>query len=106
MDLDLIFLDKTSLNKKLRDVLALITLKLNYLPQFFVLHNVTITAELLLHVFENLLVAELFFQTLNCCQALLSVPLLDANMNILLRSGGIRIFGVGKWIKCRWDLEI
>ena len=106
MNLDLILLDQTSMNKKLRDVLTLIALKLNYLPQFFVLHNVTITAEFLLHVFENLLVAKLFLQTLDCSQALLPIPLLDANMNILFGSGGIRILGFGEWIKCGWDLVV
>lgn len=106
MDLDLILLDKSSVNQELGDVLALIALKLNYLPQLFVLDHVTITAELLLHVFEDLLVAELLLQTLNCSQALFAIPLLDADMNILLGSGGIRIPGVGEWIESRWDFEV
>lgn len=106
MNLDLIFLDKSSLNQELGDVLALIALKLNYLPQFFVLDHVSIAAELFLDVFEDLLVAELLLQTLNCCQALFTIPLLHADMNILLVPGGIRIPGLSEWVESRWDLEV
>ena len=106
MNFDLILLNETSLNKELRHVFALIALKLDYLPQFFVLNNVTITAEFFLHVLKDLLVAELFLQTLNCSQALFAIPLLNADMNISFGSGGIRILGVGEWIESRWDLEV
>ena len=106
MDFDLILLHNPSLNQELRHVLALIALKLNYLPQFFVLDDVTITTELLLHVFEDLLVAEILLQTLDCCQALLAIPLLHADMNILFASWGIRILGVCEWIVSGWDLDV
>lgn len=89
MKLDMVFLDQTSLNKKLRDVLALIALELNYLAQLLVPDHIAVAAELLLEILKDLLVAELLLQPLHRRQALLSVPLLNADMNILLGSGGI-----------------
>ena len=67
MYLDLILLDEAGLNEELRDVLALIALELDYLPQLFVLHNIPIATEVLLQVLKDLIIAELFLKPLNCC---------------------------------------
>nr|AFK42504.1 unknown [Lotus japonicus] len=99
------FPDKASLNQKLRHLLALITLELNYLPQLLILHNIPVAAKLLPKILEDLLVAELLLQPLHCGQAFLSIPLLNAYMHIPLGSGGIRFFSLSKWIKRGWDLD-
>lgn len=89
MNLDLVFLDQTGLNQELRGVLALIALELNYLAQLLILDHIAVAAELLLKILQDLLVAELLLQPLHRRQALLPVPLLNADMNIFLGSGGI-----------------
>lgn len=105
MNLDLILPHKASLNKEMGDVLALVTLELDYLAKLLVLHNMPVAAELLLEVLEYLLVAELLLQPLNCGQALLSIPLLDADMDILLGPGGIRFFSLSEWVEGGGDLD-
>ena len=106
MKLDVILLDKTSLNKKLRDVLALIALELNYLSQLFVLNDIAVAAELLLKILEDLSVAEVFLQPLHRRETLLPVPLLNADMNILFSSGGIGVVILRKRIKRSWELDV
>lgn len=83
MDLDLVFLHKAGLDQKLGHVLPLIALQLNDFSKRLVLDNSPITTELLLQILEDLLVAEFFLQPLHSGQALLSIPLLDADVNIL-----------------------
>ncbi|WVY89289.1 hypothetical protein V8G54_034803 [Vigna mungo] len=99
MNLDLVLPNKCSLNEEVRNVFALITLELDNLAKLLVMHNIAIAAELFLQVFQNLLIAELFPQTLHCRQTLLPIPLLYTNMHILLRPGGISIFSLSKWVE-------
>ena len=105
MNLDLVLPHQTNLNQKLRNVLALIPLKLYYFAKLFVLNDIAVAAELFLKVFEDFLVAELLLQPLHCGQALLPIPLLDADMDILLCPGGIRFFGLGERVEGGWDLD-
>jgi len=105
MNLDLVLPDKASLDQEVRDVLALVTLELNYLAKLLVLHHIPVAAELFLEVLEDLLVAELLLQALHCGQTLLPIPLLDPNVHILLRSGGIRFSSLSKRVKWGGDLD-
>lgn len=86
MNLDLILLGNTSSHKEVRNILPLITLKLYHFAKLLILHNVPVAAEFFFQIFEDFFVTEFFPQTLNSCQAFLSIPLLNANMNILLSS--------------------
>ena len=89
MNLDLVLPDKASLNEEVGDVLTLVALELDDLAKLLVLHHGSVAAELLLEVLEDLLVAELLLQPLHCCQTLLSIPLLNSYVHILLCPGGI-----------------
>lgn len=60
MNLDLVLLHNVLINKEILDVLALITLELNDLAKFLVLHNIPITTEIFLESLEDLFVAQLF----------------------------------------------
>jgi hypothetical protein len=60
MNLDLVLLHNVLINKEILDVLALITLELNDLAKFLVLHNIHITTEIFLESLEDLFVAQLF----------------------------------------------
>lgn len=108
MNLDLILVGNAGGEEEVGDILALIALELDHLADLLVLHNVAIAAELFLEIFKDFVVAELLPQPLNRRQALLPIPLLYANVNILLRPGRPRFLRLGKWIeKCRdLDLEI
>ncbi|MFS7940690.1 hypothetical protein Hanom_Chr05g00467391 [Helianthus anomalus] len=107
MNFDLIFLHNTCTAQERRHVLALIALKLDHFTKLFILHNSATTAEFFLEIFENFLVTELLFQTLNCCQAFSTISLLYADMNILFHSSTTAriLFNVSKWIESRWDLN-
>ena len=89
MNLDLVLPDKTGLNEEMGYVLALVALELDNLAKLLVLHHSPVAAEVLLEVLEDLLVAELLLQPLHCCQTLLSIPLLNSYVHILLCPGGI-----------------
>lgn len=67
MNLDQITLVVTNLNKKLRDIFALIILKLIHLLQFFIVDNIAIIVNFTL-LFEDLLIVEVYAETLNCSQ--------------------------------------
>lgn len=106
MNLDLILLDEAGLNEELGDVLALIALELDYLAQLLVLHHIPIATEVLLQVLEDLVVAEIFLQPLNCSQTLLPIPLLDPYMHVLLVPRCIRVLRVRKRIESCWNLHV
>lgn len=99
MNLNMILLHDTTINKEVRNVLALITLELNDLAKLFVVHNIPITTEVLFQTLEDLLVAQILSQTLNCRQAFLPIPLLDSNMNILFGSSATEFFSFSEWIE-------
>ncbi|KAI3441661.1 uncharacterized protein J3R85_002264 [Psidium guajava] len=79
------------LDQELGNVLPLIALQLNDFSKLLVLDNIPITTELFLQILEDLLVAELFLQPLHGGQALLSIPLLDADVNILFCPRGTSV---------------
>ena len=71
----------------------------HYLAKLFVLLNSPIATELLFEVLEDFLVARLFLQPLHRCQAFLSIPLLNANMDVFFSSSSCRVVvGLGKGI--------
>lgn len=104
------FLDNFSLDKVLRDVLALITLELNYLPQLFVLDHIAVATKLLLETLEDLVQVQVLVTPLNRGQALLPIPLLDPDVDAVLASAaegdGVAYFGVGKWVERARDLVV
>lgn len=57
-----------------------------HLAEFWVLNNSTIAAKLLLEVFQNLVVAEFFLQSLNGSQTFPSISLLNTDVHILFRA--------------------
>ena len=77
-------LHNARLNKKGRDILSLITLKLDNLAQLWILDNGTIAAKLLLKVLEYLVIAEFLLQPLDSGQAFPTITLLYTDMNIFL----------------------
>lgn len=99
MDLDLVFLHQTSIDKELRNVLPLITLKLDNLSQLQILHNSTIATEFFLEIFENFIIIVILPKTLNCSQALSSIPLLYTNVYIILCTcSNIFCFRILEWV--------
>ena len=107
MNFDLILLDNPCLDDESRDVLALITLKLNDLAKLLIIHNSTITAKRLLKVLKNLVVTEFFLEPLHSCQAFPSIPLLNANMHILFsRASGVCYLSLREWVERCGDLDI
>ena len=67
MNLDLILANQITINKETLHVLALVTLELDHLTEFFVLHDIAIAAKFFLERLQDLVVAEIFWQALNCC---------------------------------------
>ncbi|KAK8706035.1 hypothetical protein V6N13_049616 [Hibiscus sabdariffa] len=106
MNLDLVFLDDAGVDEELRDVLALVALELNDLAELFVLDDVAVAAEVLLQALEDLLVAQIMPQPLDRRQALLPVPLLDSDMNILFGPGAPEFPSLREWIECCRDLDV
>ena len=90
VDLYSIFLHQTSSYQEIGNLLPLISLKLNDLPQFFVLNDRTITTEIFLKVFQNRVIIVVGAEALNGGQTLPAIALLDADMNILLPTGIFR----------------
>ena len=75
-----------------------------YLAKLFVLHNSPTATELLFEVPEDFLLAGLFLQPLHHCQAFLSIPLLNVNMDVFFPSSSCRvIIGHGKWICIQFE---
>lgn len=105
MDLDLVLLHEAGLDQELGNVLPLIALQLNDFSKLLVLDNIPITTELFLQILEDLLVAELFLQPLHGGQALLSIPLLDADVNILFCPRGTSVLSLSEWVERSWKLE-
>ncbi|KAK8507334.1 hypothetical protein V6N12_072602 [Hibiscus sabdariffa] len=101
MNVDLIFLHYSSINKEVCNLLPLITLQLDEFAELLVLHNITVAAELLFETLEDLVGTKILFQTLNCCQAFLTVPLLDSDMNIIFCPSSPKFLGLS-----RWDLNV
>eukprot|EP00003_Mantamonas_plastica_P001836 TRINITY_DN11319_c0_g1_i1.p1 TRINITY_DN11319_c0_g1~~TRINITY_DN11319_c0_g1_i1.p1 ORF type:complete len:118 (+),score=12.04 TRINITY_DN11319_c0_g1_i1:93-446(+) len=82
MNLDLSLITNFLFNKELSNLSSLITLQLDHITCFFILHNRSITAELLLKHLENTLHVILFVDSLYCCYALASVTLLNTDVNV------------------------
>jgi len=109
MNFDVVLLHDASLNKEIGNILPLVTLKLNDLSKLRVLDNSTIAAELLLEVLQYLVVAELLLEALHSGQALASVPLLYADVDVLLNARSRpRVLSIClcKRIEGSWDLDV
>ena len=79
MDLDRLSVKTKALllvNEELLYVLALISLKLNDLTHFGIVHDSAIAGELLLDDLEDLLLVKLLWETLDSSQGLASIALL------------------------------
>lgn len=72
------------INQKFLDILALIPLELDHLAHLTVVDDGAIASELLLNDLEDLLLVELFRETLNSCQSLTTIALLNPYMDIIL----------------------
>jgi len=68
--------------EELLNVLALVSLKLNYLAHLSVRDNGAIAGELLLDDLEDLLLVELLGETLDCSQGLASIALCDMSAGV------------------------
>ncbi|GAY46435.1 hypothetical protein CUMW_097040 [Citrus unshiu] len=63
MNLDTILVHNLTLNEKDHNILPMITLKLNHLPENFVIDNIPVTTELLFEVLEDLLLLSTSFHS-------------------------------------------
>jgi len=72
-------------HQELLDILALVSLQLNHLAHLTVVDNGAIASELLLDDLEDLLLIEFLRQTLNSCQSLTTIALLNPYMDVILR---------------------
>jgi len=74
----------TLFDKEVRNLDPLITLKLNDLTHFFIVDEVAVACELLFEGFEKFLGIILLGETLQRGQCLSSVPLLNADVKVIL----------------------
>jgi len=71
-------------DQELLNIFALITLKLDHLTHLTVCNNRAIASEFLLNDLENLLLVKLLGETLDSCQCLTTIALLDTNVDVIL----------------------
>jgi hypothetical protein len=71
-------------NEEFLDILALVSLQLDYFTHFRVVDDGAIASELLLDDLEDLLLIKFLRKTLNGRQGFTSISLLDTNMDIVL----------------------
>jgi len=86
MDLDslCVKLEAILCDQELLNIFALITLKLNHLAHLTICDDCAIACELLLDDLENLLLVEFLGKTLDGCQSLTTIALLNANVDVVL----------------------
>lgn len=84
VNLQLLFLDDANLQKKLANVLSLVTLKLNNLSVLRMFNHSTITGKFLFEGFHKFLFVIIVRNALHSGQRLPAVPLLDSYMNVIL----------------------
>lgn len=103
MDLETMDLDGLSIKleaflligEELLNIFALITLKLNHLSHLAVDDDSAIASKFLLDDLEDLLLIELLGKTLDGCQSLTTIALLNTNVNVILRLLGLSCVFVG-----------
>ena len=81
MDLDVFLLADSTLNEELGDLLTMITLELdNVQAAVLLLDNAAVTSKVLLEHLEDLLGVHVLGETLNSCQGLASIPLMQTDI--------------------------
>lgn len=108
MNFDLFFLCNSSLHKKLRRVLALISLQLDHLTQLWILHDRPIATELFLEILQDPVVIEVFLQSLHCRQTFPAIALLNPDVDAVFGPGArrIRVGCFFEWIVGGRDLNL
>jgi len=104
MDLDGLWIKLQTLflvREELLNILALIALKLDHLAHLSIDDNGAIASELLLDDLEDLLLIEFLGETLDSCQSLTTIALLNTDMNIVLRLLDVSciLVGFGEGVK-------
>jgi len=98
MDLDGLGIKFESLflvGEKLLDILALISLELDYLPHLSVDDDGAIASKFFLDDLEDLFLIKFFGETLNSRQSLTTIALLNTNVYVILRLLGLSCVFVG-----------
>jgi len=98
MDLDGLGIELQSfllVDQEFLNILTLITLKLDHLAHLRVVDDGAIAGEFLLDHLEDLLLVELFGQTLHRSQGLTTIALLNTNVYVVLRLLGFASVFVG-----------
>ena len=88
VDLDSLGVETKALlliHEKFLNVLSLVSLELNDLTHFGIVHDSTIAGKLLFDNLEDLLLVKFLRETLDGGQGLTSISLLDSYMNVILR---------------------
>jgi len=76
-------------------ILALIALKLDHLSHLGINHDGAIASEFLLDDLQDLLLIEFLGKTLDSCQSLATISLLNADMDVVLRLLGLSCIFIG-----------
>merc|ERR1719427_1779835 len=85
VDHDAILLSDFAVNKKLLNVISLISGELNDFTILFVVDNRSVTIELLFESFREFLLVVFLFYSLQGCNGFTSVTLLNTNVNLVLK---------------------
>jgi len=99
VDLHQQFLCNSFFNQEIRDLLSLITLKLNYLSKLWVIYKCPVATEFLLKSFQDFFIVKLRRESLNRCERLPPVTLLNSDMNVILIGTSKVLCGISERIK-------
>jgi translation initiation factor SUI1 len=83
------FLADTLLHKEVSHILSLVALKLNNLAELRIVDNGTVAARVFLESLNKLLKTQGLGQSLDGCEGLSTIPLLDTDMDVALLLGTI-----------------
>lgn len=81
VDLNVCLIDSKGADNKIADLATLVALELDYFAEGFVLHNITVGGELFLEYFQNAFGINILRKTLNGCQCLTTIALLNSDVN-------------------------
>jgi len=97
VDLDglLVKLETIFTGQELLNILALVALKLDHLSHLSVNDDGAIASEFLLDDLEDLLLIEFLWETLDSCQSLATISLLDTDMDVVLGLLGLSCIFIG-----------
>jgi len=99
--LQLVLVHQTFLQEESANVVSLITLQLDDgSAQVRILADATVTVELFLELFQDLLEVQLCRKTLDSGNRLLAVSLGYTYMNVTRTLAEVVVFGVGEWVLC------